>query len=376
MADNTERHAGHGTSLPELVGRTVHVVARRVPPNIGGEEIQVSLLCAALFQAGATVEVWTTTQGAVLPDGVGVHVRPRSAPMPAYLAWLVIGLGLWRISHLGWPAVVITTRVSGDSAILARLGGLLRLPVVMFLTGGLVGGSEFALQRRPWVKRWIAEGSAAIVAHAASFLDEVVDAGFQGSAVRISTIVDNVQRSTVCTEVLPLAPGSPSLIWCGRDDPVKNLVGLNRLFGGALRSLGTPSLLLISDRAPREQVTGAEVHLRCPSPRVHMAAADALVLTSHFEGQGAVIAEAAVEGTPSVAYGVGGIPETMQRLDGGEVVAVGSPDAAFASAIGRVLERFSDEGERSRLMQRARRMFVEEPPAAWIQLVAELCPPR
>jgi hypothetical protein len=294
--------------------------------------------------------------------------------MVAYLSWLVLGLLSWRFRHPRSPAVVVTTRVSGDSAIASRLGGLLRLPVIMFLTGGLAGGSEFALQRRPWVKRWIVEGSAAVVAHAVPFLDEVVKAGFRGRTVRISTIVDGFGILPACPEVLPAAPGSPSLIWCGRDDPVKNLSGLDRLFSGALRSVGAPSLLLVSDRRPADGVAGAELHLRCPTPRVHMAAADVLVLTSHFEGQGVVIAEAALEGTPSVAYGVGGVPEAMQRLDGGEVVPPGSPDSAFASAIDRVRRRFADAGEQTRLKQRAWEMFVVEPPRAWLQLISELCP--
>jgi glycosyltransferase involved in cell wall biosynthesis len=103
-----------------------------------------------------------------------------------------------------------------------------------------------------------------------------------------------------------------------------------------------------------------------------MASADVLLLTSDFEGQGAVIAEAAAEGTPTVAYAVGGIPETIARLDGGEVVRPGAPDADFAAAVERVWHRFSDPVERMGLSERAHRLFHHEPPEAWVGLVRRL----
>jgi Glycosyl transferases group 1 len=373
MADGTEGHGGHRTSVPELGGDTVIVVARRVPPAIGGEEGQVGLLCSVLVEAGATVQVWTMTMGASLPAGVQVRILPRSFKgMPLYLAWLGLLLVVWRGLHPRTPAALVTTRVSGDSALMARLGRLLQVPVVMFLSGGLQGGSEFAMQRRPWVKRWIIDGSAAMVSHAESFLAEVREAGFTGTTECISTIVDSATSAGPCRERLPASPGSPRLMWCGRNAPVKNLPALSRLFGGALLSYGNPSLLVVADEPPAPPVAGAELHLRCPSPRVHMASTDVLLLTSDFEGQGAVIAEAAVEGTPTVAYAVGGIAETMARLDGGEVVAAGAPDEVFAGAVARAWRRFSDPGERSDLSARAEQLFQREPPAAWVGLLRML----
>lgn len=373
MADGAQGHGRHGTSVAELVGATVIVVARRVPPEIGGEEGQVGLLCAALVQAGATVEVWTMTPGASLPAGVRAHVLPRPFPsMPLYLAWLGLSLTRWRGLHPRSPAALVTTRVSGDSALMARLGRLLRVPVVIFLSGGLVGGSEFAAQRRPWVKRWIIRGSAAVVAHAELFLAEVREAGFTGTTERIGTIVDTAATEGPCRERLPASPGSPRLMWCGRNTPVKNLPALSRLFSGALLSTGRPSLLVVADEPPTPAVAGAELHLRCSSPRVHMAATDVLLLTSDFEGQGAVIAEAAVEGTPTVAYAVGGITETMARLDGGEVVPKEASDAVYAGAVDRVWRRFSDPAQRSDLSRRAEQLFQREPPAAWVGLLGRL----
>jgi glycosyltransferase involved in cell wall biosynthesis len=100
-----------------------------------------------------------------------------------------------------------------------------------------------------------------------------------------------------------------------------------------------------------------------------MALADVLLLTSRFEGQGAVIGEAAIEGTPTVGYAVGGIPEAVACVDGGEVVPAGASDSDYAQAVERVWRRFSNQRERSELADRAKRAFRDEPPRAWVQAV-------
>ncbi len=292
--------------------------------------------------------------------------------MPLYLGWLCLSVALRRLLAARIRTVLITTRVSGDSALLARLSPMLWLPVVIFLTGGLAQGSEFKLQRRPWVKSWIARRARGAVAHATSFLDELKAAGFTGVGAQIGTIVDKEATAGDCVEELPHAPGSPTLIWCGRNDPVKDLPALFRLFDGTLKSLGSPSLLVVVDEVPDGAPAGVEVHLNCPTPAIHMARADVLLLTSRFEGQGAVIAEAAVEGTPTVAYAVGGIPETMHRLDGGETVTLGAPDMEFADAVGRVWKRFTSPDQRHELAQRASQQFGSDPPEAWVRLLVHL----
>jgi glycosyltransferase involved in cell wall biosynthesis len=347
------------------------IVARRVPPVIGGEERQISQLSSVLRAAGATVDVWTTTPAAVLPWGVRVHVRPGAMqPMPLYLAWLLVSVAGWRLRHLRLPAALVTTRVSGDSALLARVNRLLRIATVVFLTGGLVGGSEFQQQRRPWVRRWIVRGATMIVAHASPFLEEVRAAGFAGPTRTINALVGAEPDSETCPTAEVGLAGSPRLIWCGRNDPVKDLAALSRLLNGALKEIGRPSLLVVADEAPTPPVLGAELHLRCPRPRTHMAVADVLLLTSRFEGQGAVIGEAAIEGTPTVGYAVGGIPEAMASVDGGEVVPAGASDAEYAHAVERVWRRFSDQRERSKLADRAKRVFRDEPPRAWIRAIS------
>jgi glycosyltransferase involved in cell wall biosynthesis len=47
-------------------------------------------------------------------------------------------------------------------------------------------------------------------------------------------------------------------------------------------------------------------------PRPYLRAADLLVLPSRIESAGLVVLEAAKEGTPTVAFGVGGVPELIR----------------------------------------------------------------
>jgi glycosyltransferase involved in cell wall biosynthesis len=344
----------------------VLVVARRVPPLIGGEEIQISRLCRVALTAGSTVDVWTLTASPKLPEGVRVHAwSPAATAMPLYLVWLLFSLSWWRVRHRAVRAVVVSTRISGDTALLARVRGALGVGLIVFLTGGLSEGSEFSLQRRKWVRRWIVRGATTMVAHAAPFLDEVVAAGFGGATQTIDVLVPDGGDELACSEPALATIGHPRLVWCGRNHPVKDLPRLSRLMDGALRQLGATSLLVVTDTEPAPAVSGATVHVGCPNPRVHMANADVLLLTSRFEGQGAVIGESASVGTPTVAYAVGGIPEVMGRLDGGEVVPADATDVAFADAVRRVWRRFEADGERAALRRRAHDVVVRAPALAW-----------
>jgi glycosyltransferase involved in cell wall biosynthesis len=350
----------------------VFVVARYLPPHVGGVERQMELLAGELRGRRAVVECWTTTGNAEMPEGVVVHRRPPwCQPMPLYLVWLALSLAAARLRLRRIPVVMVSARTSAESAAVTLVSAALRAPTIVFVTGGDERGSEFATQRRGWVRRLLLHHTSAFVAHADLFVDELRRLGFEGRTEVIRTITPS-STPTLCPWEDARSPnGSSRLVWCGRDDPVKNLGALERLCGGALWEKGVHDVLLVCDREPSVSIAGATVHTGCRSPRSHFRPGDVLVLTSLYEGQSNALAEAALEGVPVVAYGTGGTPEIVSALDGGEVLPLESSDDAFAQAVARVARRFDPEA-RARLRARAQTMFSEEAGSAWISLIRQV----
>ncbi|WP_338780259.1 glycosyltransferase [Streptomyces sp. DG1A-41] len=67
-----------------------------------------------------------------------------------------------------------------------------------------------------------------------------------------------------------------------------------------------------------------------------MAAADALVLSSHHEAMPVVVMEAIASGVPVVAPAIGGIPDLVRDGDNGVLVQPGSPQR-LAEAVLRAM---------------------------------------
>lgn len=84
--------------------------------------------------------------------------------------------------------------------------------------------------------------------------------------------------------------------------------------------------------------------LEGPAKDAAMAAADVVVLPSHYEGLPICVLEAMASGIPVVATAVGGVPFALQDGQCGELVAAGDP-AALAAALIRAL---SDSQRRHR----------------------------
>src|SRR5207253_3333041 len=74
---------------------------------------------------------------------------------------------------------------------------------------------------------------------------------------------------------------------------------------------------------------------------------DVLVLPSHDEPFGTVLAEAMAVGTPVVATRVGGLPEVVQDGVTGRLVSPGAPDE-LATAVLEVLARRDQYGQAAR----------------------------
>jgi glycosyltransferase involved in cell wall biosynthesis len=94
------------------------------------------------------------------------------------------------------------------------------------------------------------------------------------------------------------------------------------------------------------------------------AEADALLLTSTYEGYGMVLAEALAAGLPIVATRAGAIPEVVRDREEAELVPPGDA-GALARAIARLA---SDPSERRRRARRARERAAGLP--RWSESIA------
>jgi hypothetical protein len=285
--------------------------------------------------------------------------------MPLHLVWLAFSLGRARIRRRRDRVVAVAARISAEAAITCMLRRLLRWRTIVFLTGGDARGSEFLVQSREWVRRAVVAGADVVVAHARILLDDVAAAGYSGRLVRIPTIARGEQEDG-CSWVPP--PGGATLFWVGRAHPDKNLPMLERLMAGELADLAPAIVITDADQPVRNAV----VHVGCPSPRSHFGRDSVHVLTSLFEGQSNVVAEAALGGTPTVALCTGGTPEVIEELDAGACRPPEEGDQGFARAVREVSDRFQDPQARAGLRARAHQRFVVDAPTAWITEVAAL----
>jgi len=93
------------------------------------------------------------------------------------------------------------------------------------------------------------------------------------------------------------------------------------------------------------------------------------VLTSTTEGLPGVVIEAALAGIPVVATPVGGVPELIDTIGGGQVVTTVNP-ATLAKAIDEVLA--SPELHRADRAEVVRRYGIEAVGTTWAELVSRL----
>lgn len=169
-----------------------------------------------------------------------------------------------------------------------------------------------------------------------------------------------------------VADGRPVAGYVGRIEPRK---GVHDLVAAAphLSRAGVRVIVVGNDpfAADREYVARVdsapyvERHPWVPGAAGLMGALDVLVLPSHAEPFGTVLAEAMNAGTPVVATRVGGLAEVVEDGVTGRLVAPGDP-AALAAAVLEVLERRGAMGAAGRL--RAARWHAD----AYADRVAEL----
>lgn len=261
------------------------------------------------------------------------------------------------------PGVLVThqSKAGALGRLAARASG--RVPVVHSLSmasfGPGYGRAEDAVFRR--LERVLGRMTAAYcvvgqdLADAFAGLD--VDPGrlhvVRSGVPLPTTSVTREQARRAVEERYGLPPGRPLLVYVGSLEPRKNVLHLPELLA---RAAPDGTLLVLGEglqRAALEREVAArgltgQVHLAghvAEPGQVHtaMKAADAVVLLSSAEGLPQVLLQAAVLGTPFVAYDVDGVRELLGLGAAGERVPLGDLAAATA-ACARVVGLPAGEG--------------------------------
>ncbi len=340
------------------------VVSGIWPPDVGGPASHAPEVAGWLAGRGHQVEVVVTAERA-----------PAAAPYPVRFVSRALPPGLRHARAFALIAeraraadVVYSTGMFVRSAAGAAAA---RTPYVLKLTSdpaferarrrGLVEGDVTAFQRTaagPRVAMLRAARDAAVrrAAHVvcpSAFLRELV-IGWGVPAARVTVLPNPApSRNGAAPET-----GQPGLlVFAGRLTDQKELeVAL-----AAVAAVDAAHLDVIGDGPERPRLEaeaqrlglGGRVRFLGALPRedvlAHVAAAEAVVLSSAWENFPHGVVEALALGTPVIATSVGGVPEVVHDGENGLLVGPGDADA-FAGAVRRFL---ADPALRARLREAA-----------------------
>lgn len=279
---------------------------------------------------------------------------------------------LWSFARLArrWrPDVVHSNMVHAN--LLARVTRPLhRAPVLICTIHSVNDGGGW----RPWAYR-LTDGACDVTTQVSAVgADRYVRLGLVPKAkmLHVPNAVDTRlfapdPEARRCRRVeLGLADGTFVWLAVGRFTPAKDHATLLKAFAETGKA-GSSTALLLAGEGPLEAEIRAEVGrmglahtvqflgVRRDVPDL-MNAADALVLSSAWEGMPIVVLEAAATGLPVVATDVGGVGQVVREGQNGYLVPPAEPDA-LAQAMTRLLqapgELRREMGERARAIAEA-----------------------
>lgn len=314
----------------------------------GGAELHLLALLGGLQPRGWEITVTTPGHGAM-----------RDAALDAGYAWRALALGgLQRGAGAraigSWPAA----RALAARADVAYLNGGVCGRLLPAL-GGLLGRSVLHIhdivRRVPsfWRRADLVLADSRAVADRLPGLDPQVVYG----------PVDPDPPAAAAP--WPLDNG-PVIGFVGRIEPRKGVLDLVRAAPAIRRGAPGVRIVVIGDDPYGSDPAYTRAVIESPEIEHHPWRADAaglmrhfdvLVLPSHQEPFGTVLAEAMAVGTPVVATTVDGLPEVVQDGATGRLVSPGAPER-LAEAVLEVLEHREVMGAAAR--HRAQRFFVAD----------------
>lgn len=366
---------------PPAAALSILLVIPSYPPVLGGAEMHVSRLAAALARRGHYVDV-ITTWGPPMPDvghwndAAGIPVRAIGRMLPAALRAraFVVGAGVALLSRARcYDAVqVFLPGLHVVSALVA--GALVGVPGAVMFGGAheipLLRTSRFGRLQLRVIRRL----ARRVVVLNAPMKDDVLGIG-----------VDDARIVAHPCSVDPraFAPASPEqaaelrskhdipqdaavVLFTGRYVTQKALPTLIEAFAFVRRSIPRALLVLAGDGPLREQIRELAARLLDPdavrfcgtlSPdgvREYLQASDVFAFLSSSEGIPCSVIEAMSCGLPSVVSAAPGVAQLIANDVEGMVVRVGDPRAA-ADALVRVL---SDRAFAARLGAAARQRAI------------------
>jgi glycosyltransferase involved in cell wall biosynthesis len=377
-SDEPAATAAVNEQSPPTQPLSVVVISQFYPPVLGGSEIEVQRVCAALIARGHRVLV-LCGGGAPMPkkkhwvDPYGVPVRIIGGRAPAGLRDHEFAIGVaWELSKYGRTFDVAYFLMQGLHLITGiPAAKLQRLPFVMKFSGSSIisamTNSRAGRLELSWLKRW----AKRVMILNEGMQIEATKAGFEHRQLLWMPNPVDVQEFAPCPATqrhslryeLGIPPTAKVIVFVGRLAPEKELQSLIGAFAAVSNEIDDALLVVVGEGPDRAVLQSCAQELglndsqvrfigRVPIDGVRkwLQISDVFALVSSNEGFPCSLIEAMAVGLPSV---VSDIPATVQLVTSGVhgVVTRLRSEQDLAIALASLL---NDESERLRMGTAAR----------------------